>query len=131
MKRAADIVSLFQREAMKIGKKKKAENMSNVAEEQTREVVCMPVVIEEQTEEPILSMSNVTTEQTEDVSSPYRQELEKRFDEINMELLSCMSALNPTNSFAAFDAQKVCKLASKICIAFKIGIESLKLICFF
>ena len=59
------------------------------------------------------------------------QELENRFDEINMELLSCMSALNPANSFAAFDAQKVCKLASKICIAFKIAIESLQLICFF
>ena len=28
-----------------------------------------------------------------------------------MELLSCMSALNPANSFAAFDAHKVCKLA--------------------
>ena len=39
------------------------------------------------------------------------QELENRFDEINMELLSCMSALNPANSFAAFDAHKVCKLA--------------------
>lgn len=53
------------------------------------------------------------------------QELENWFDEINMELLSCMSALNPANSFAAFDAQKVCKLASKI------GIESFQLICFF
>ncbi|KAM3244191.1 hypothetical protein ACQJBY_055857 [Aegilops geniculata] len=38
------------------------------------------------------------------------QELENRFDEINMELLSCMSALNPANSFAAFDAQKVRRL---------------------
>ena len=28
-----------------------------------------------------------------------------------MELLSCMSALNPANSFAAFDAQKVRRLA--------------------
>ena len=28
-----------------------------------------------------------------------------------MELLSCMSALNPANSFAAFDAHKVRKLA--------------------
>lgn len=34
------------------------------------------------------------------------QELDNRFDEINMELLSCMSALHPSNSFAAFDAQK-------------------------
>ncbi|XBI81355.1 hypothetical protein VPH35_090273 [Triticum aestivum] len=70
MKRAADSVSLFQREAMKIGKKKKVENMSDVAEEQTREVVCMPVVIEEKIEEPTLSMSKVTIEQTEDVSPP-------------------------------------------------------------
>jgi hypothetical protein len=35
------------------------------------------------------------------------QELDNRFDEINMELLSCMSALSPANSFAAFDAHKV------------------------
>jgi hypothetical protein len=55
---------------MKIGKKKKAENMPDVAEEQTGEVVCMPVVIEEQTKEATLSMSNVTIEQTEDVSPP-------------------------------------------------------------
>uniref|UniRef100_A0A453BI94 Uncharacterized protein n=1 Tax=Aegilops tauschii subsp. strangulata TaxID=200361 RepID=A0A453BI94_AEGTS len=66
MKRA----SLFQREAMKTGKKKKVENMSDVAEEQTGEVVCMLIVFEEQTEEPTLSMSNVTIEQTEDVSPP-------------------------------------------------------------
>ncbi|XP_072147449.1 uncharacterized protein [Setaria viridis] len=39
------------------------------------------------------------------------QELDNRFDEVNMELLSCMSALNPSNSFASFDAQKVCRLA--------------------
>jgi hypothetical protein len=28
-----------------------------------------------------------------------------------MELLSCMSAFNPINSFASFDAQKICRLA--------------------
>jgi hypothetical protein len=28
-----------------------------------------------------------------------------------MELLSCMSAFSPSNSFASFDAQKVCRLA--------------------
>ena len=39
------------------------------------------------------------------------QELDSRFDEVNMELLSCMSALNPSNSFASFDAQKVRRLA--------------------
>ena len=39
------------------------------------------------------------------------QELDNRFDEINMELLICMSALNPTNSFASYDAQKVMRLA--------------------
>ena len=39
--RAGDIVSLFQRETIKIGKKKKAGNMPDVAEEQTRELVCM------------------------------------------------------------------------------------------
>ena len=39
------------------------------------------------------------------------QELDYRFDEINMELLSCMSVLNPSDSFASFDAQKVRRLA--------------------
>jgi hypothetical protein len=39
------------------------------------------------------------------------QELDNRFDEINMELLSCMSAFNPSNSFASFDARKVRRLA--------------------
>ena len=39
------------------------------------------------------------------------QELDNRFDEVNMELLSCMSAFNPSNSFAYFDAQKVRRLA--------------------
>jgi hypothetical protein len=39
------------------------------------------------------------------------QELDYRFDEINMELLSCMSAFNPSNSFASFDTQKLCRLA--------------------
>jgi hypothetical protein len=39
------------------------------------------------------------------------QELDNRFDEINMELLSCMSAFSPSNSFAYFDAQKVRRLA--------------------
>ncbi|XP_066316646.1 uncharacterized protein [Miscanthus floridulus] len=39
------------------------------------------------------------------------QELDNRFDEINMELLSCMSAFSPSNSFASFDARKVHRLA--------------------
>jgi hypothetical protein len=39
------------------------------------------------------------------------QELDTRFDEVNMELLSCMTALNPSNSFASFDANKVRRLA--------------------
>jgi hypothetical protein len=38
-------------------------------------------------------------------------ELDSRFSEANMELLSCMSALDPSNSFASFDAHKVRKLA--------------------
>jgi hypothetical protein len=32
------------------------------------------------------------------------QELDNRFDEINMELLSCMSAFSLSHSFASFDA---------------------------
>ena len=39
------------------------------------------------------------------------QELDNRFDENNMELLSCMSAFSPSQSFASFDARKVCRLA--------------------
>ncbi|XP_072149495.1 uncharacterized protein [Setaria viridis] len=39
------------------------------------------------------------------------QELDNRFDEINMELLSCMSAFSPSNSYASFDAQKIRRLA--------------------
>ena len=39
------------------------------------------------------------------------QELDNRFDEVNMELLICMAALNPSNSFASYDAQKVMRLA--------------------
>jgi hypothetical protein len=31
------------------------------------------------------------------------QELENRFDEVSIELLLCMSVLNPSNSFASFD----------------------------
>jgi hypothetical protein len=38
-------------------------------------------------------------------------ELNNRFDEVNMELLSCMTALSPVDSFASFDANKVCRLA--------------------
>jgi hypothetical protein len=37
------------------------------------------------------------------------QELDTRFDEINMELLSCMTALNPSNLFSSFDSHKVCR----------------------
>jgi hypothetical protein len=40
-----------------------------------------------------------------------KQELDNRYDEVNMELLSCMSAFNPINSFASFDAQKIRRLA--------------------
>ncbi|XP_066323270.1 uncharacterized protein [Miscanthus floridulus] len=39
------------------------------------------------------------------------QELDNRFDEINMELLSCMAAFSPFNSFTSFDARKVRRLA--------------------
>ena len=39
------------------------------------------------------------------------QELNNWFDEINMKLLSCMSAFSPSKSFASFDAQKLRRLA--------------------
>jgi hypothetical protein len=49
---------------------------------------------------------------------PYAHQFHKRksgtrdrFDEVNMELLSCMTGLNSSNSFASFDANKVRRLA--------------------
>uniref|UniRef100_A0A7N0UR35 HAT C-terminal dimerisation domain-containing protein n=1 Tax=Kalanchoe fedtschenkoi TaxID=63787 RepID=A0A7N0UR35_KALFE len=39
------------------------------------------------------------------------QQLNNRFDEVNMELLICMACLNPANSFAAFDQKKILRLA--------------------
>jgi hypothetical protein len=39
------------------------------------------------------------------------QELDDRFDEVNTELLICMAAFSPLNSFAAFDKEKLIKLA--------------------
>jgi hypothetical protein len=33
------------------------------------------------------------------------QELNNRFNEVNMKLVVCMPALNPLNSFAFYDAQ--------------------------
>ncbi|KAG2589277.1 hypothetical protein PVAP13_5NG370481 [Panicum virgatum] len=39
------------------------------------------------------------------------QELNIRFDEVNTELLRCMAAFNPANSFSAFDNEKLVKLA--------------------
>jgi hypothetical protein len=39
------------------------------------------------------------------------QELNNRFDEVNTELLRCMSSFNPSNSFAAFNVENLVKLA--------------------
>uniref|UniRef100_A0A2N9GI12 TTF-type domain-containing protein n=1 Tax=Fagus sylvatica TaxID=28930 RepID=A0A2N9GI12_FAGSY len=39
------------------------------------------------------------------------QELNNRFSEANTELLLCMACLNPSNSFCAFDKQKLIRLA--------------------
>lgn len=40
------------------------------------------------------------------------QELDNRFDEVNMELLRCMACLNPKDCFSSFDKEKVLKLAT-------------------
>ncbi|CAI0434139.1 unnamed protein product [Linum tenue] len=40
------------------------------------------------------------------------QELNSRFDEINTELLCCVACLNPDDSFADFDKEKLLKLAT-------------------
>ncbi|KAL0534767.1 hypothetical protein IC582_029060 [Cucumis melo] len=39
------------------------------------------------------------------------QELDNRFIESSIELLLCMACVNPSNSFAAFDRQKLSRLA--------------------
>ncbi|XP_075665939.1 uncharacterized protein LOC142635702 [Castanea sativa] len=39
------------------------------------------------------------------------QELNNRFSEVNTDLLSCMACLNPSNSFVAFDKEKLIHLA--------------------
>ena len=39
------------------------------------------------------------------------QELNNRFTETNSELLLCIACLNPKDSFAAFDKQKLIRLA--------------------
>jgi hypothetical protein len=39
------------------------------------------------------------------------KELNDRFDEVNTDLLICMSSFNPKDSFAAFDKEKLIKLA--------------------
>ncbi|KAL6520811.1 hypothetical protein OROHE_016992 [Orobanche hederae] len=40
------------------------------------------------------------------------QELDNRFDEVNMELLRCMACLNPKDCFSSFNKEKVLKLAT-------------------
>ncbi|KAL6572218.1 hypothetical protein OROMI_013176 [Orobanche minor] len=40
------------------------------------------------------------------------QELDNRFDEVNMELLTCMACLNPKDDFSSFDKENVFKLAN-------------------
>ncbi|PIA28631.1 hypothetical protein AQUCO_06800059v1 [Aquilegia coerulea] len=40
-----------------------------------------------------------------------RIELDNRFDKTNTELLLCMACLNPSNSFSAFDVEKLIRLA--------------------
>lgn len=39
------------------------------------------------------------------------QELNCRFDKVNIELLFCPACLNPNDSFAAFDKQKLIRFA--------------------
>ena len=41
------------------------------------------------------------------------RELNDRFDEVNTELLSCMAAFSPLDSFAAYDQAKLVTLATK------------------
>ena len=63
MKRAGNIASLFARHAQKTRKKASTPDVhgtADVAEEQTREFV-----VQEQTQETVVSMSNVTIEKTE------------------------------------------------------------------
>jgi hypothetical protein len=54
-----------------------------------------------------------------DIIDQISQELDTRFDEVNMELLSCMAALNPSNLFASFDSHKVCRSCKLIFFHFR------------
>ncbi|XP_044958692.1 zinc finger MYM-type protein 1-like isoform X2 [Hordeum vulgare subsp. vulgare] len=47
-----------------------------------------------------------------DVIGSQLRELDGMFDEVNTELLICMAAFNPVNSFAAYDEEKLVKLAN-------------------
>jgi hypothetical protein len=59
------------------------------------------------------------------------KELNDRFDEVNTDLLICMSSFNPKDSFAAFDKEKLIKLAKYYpndfsptelrCVSFQLG----------
>jgi hypothetical protein len=40
-------------------------------------------------------------------------ELNARFDEVNTKLLICMAAFSPLHLFAAYDQEKLVKLATK------------------
>ncbi|XP_039036810.1 uncharacterized protein LOC120173805 [Hibiscus syriacus] len=40
-----------------------------------------------------------------------RQELNNRFDEVSIELLTCMASLSPLDKFSSFDKQKILRLA--------------------
>ncbi|XP_021728408.1 uncharacterized protein LOC110695489 [Chenopodium quinoa] len=47
-----------------------------------------------------------------EVINLHLQELDNRFNEKNMELLTCMTSLSPKDNFSSFDKEKVLKLAS-------------------
>ena len=47
------------------------------------------------------------------------QEFDNQFDEVNMELIRCMSCFNPKDDFSSFDKEKVIKLATCILLIFQ------------
>ena len=56
------------------------------------------------------------------------QELNNRFLEVNTDLLLCMACLNPSNSFVAFDKEKLVRLA-KFYLSDFLGTDILALDC--
>ncbi|XP_031250403.1 uncharacterized protein LOC116108288 [Pistacia vera] len=60
---------------------------------------------------PITNKYHFKVELMYTVLDNIQEELNNRFDEVNMELLQCMASLDPSNSFAAFNKDRLLEFA--------------------